>query len=240
MMRSTAWFHPSSPRARNHPAGWTFLFWLLILLLVILAMQSGCSSVPVQDSLAPTIHNAATGVVSVMGDEERGTGIVISRMEGQWVIVTCAHVINKPGDYWVDDFKASILGVNKENDVGVLVVRDTGQHYQVLHPAAHVKLLEHVTAVGILSAGWVFMDGHIASLSLEGNIVMNTGLQPGMSGGPVLDDAGEVVGMTDACALAWDSPNETFGFAVPASTVAWAVKHLDKPIPALRWFNFLR
>lgn len=228
MMRSTAFFRPSEPRtSRPHFQRW------LILLLGVWILLAGCVSTspvpPIASSSLTILSAASAGVVSIKGEFERGTGIVVSRKSGYWAIVTCAHVIDRPRGYTVDGLNARVIGVNKDADVGVLAVKDVGQKYRPLHSATHITLLEHVTAVGILSDGWVFMDGHISSLDLDGDIGANTGVQPGMSGGPLLDDAGDVVAMTEGCAVAWAGSNETLGLFTPAKTVSDAVAHLDTP-----------
>ena len=164
-------------------------------------------------------------------------------------IVTNWHVIRgaadarvslKDGTSWI----ARVMGSDPSRDVAVLMIdAPTNSLTPVSHPPG-VRLrvgqtvlaignpfgLDHTLTVGVISA----MGRELRSGSepvLRGLIQTDAAINPGSSGGPLLDSAGELVGMNTALA----SPSGAFagiGFAVPVDAVRDSVSRILGAIPA--------
>ena len=167
-----------------------------------------------------------------------GSGVVLST-EGD--ILTNAHVVEGASGIKVTLFgdrnarDADLVGLDRESDVAVIKVRDTngleGRPVR-LGSSAQVEVGDDVVAIGnalALPGGPTVTEGIVSALdrSLEGGGQQLTGLiqtdaaiNPGNSGGPLVNAAGEVIGINTAViqntgrALA-----QNIGFAIAVDTI---------------------
>ena len=129
--------------------------------------------------------------------------------------------------------RASVVGQDASTDLAVLRVETSGLPYAKLGESAGLRVGQLVIAMGnpygfqsTVSTGVVSALGRTLR-SLEGrlieNIIQHTApLNPGNSGGPLLDSHGRVVGINTAIiALA-----QGIGFSIPADTARWVVSQL--------------
>src|SRR6185369_1322171 len=130
-------------------------------------------------------------------------------------------------------FEAMPVGTDPATDLAVLRANGSGLPYATLGNSAAVKAGQLVIAIGnplgfqsTVSTGVVSALGR-ALRSREGrlieNIIQHTApLNPGNSGGPLVDSRGRVVGVNTAIIVM----AQGIGFSVPAATARWVVSEL--------------
>jgi len=168
-----------------------------------------------------------------------GSGIIIS---SNGYIVTNNHVVDGATKVTVTlsngrTFKATIIGTDAQTDLAVLKIDANNLSY--LHflnsSLEQLSVLDPVVAVGnalALPGGPTWTTGVVSNLgrSIEENtgVVLNDIIQTdaainaGNSGGPLLDEAGQVVGINVAIA----SNAENIGFAISTDTAIPVVESL--------------
>ena len=128
-------------------------------------------------------------------------------------IATCWHVVAGSNDISVEfpggvRTKAKILAKDPVNDVVVLKISGTGYNHDSLPiRPRNTKIADKVFTVGyplasLLGQSQKYTDGTISSLSGVGGdgryFQISTPMQPGNSGGPLVDESGAVIGLTSA------------------------------------------
>jgi putative serine protease PepD len=196
----------------------------------------------------------SAGVVAIKAitseGEDEGTGIVLN---DKGLILTNDHVIKGATNLTVDasgsshkTTSAKIVGVEANQDLALIEVDPSGLGLIPLALASSSSLkvgdtvyaigtpygLEETFTKGIVSA----LDREIAApdgAKITGSIQTDAALNPGNSGGPLLDEQGEVVGVnsqiaSDAARSEDSQPGSTgVGFAISSNTVAAAVKKIE-------------
>jgi putative serine protease PepD len=172
-----------------------------------------------------------------------GTGFVVDR-KGH--IVTAAHVVDGASSITVTfqdgtTRTAKLLGKDDATDVAVLSVNPSGL---TLHPlglgsSSGLEIGNAVAAIGdpftyqrSLSTGVVSgLDRTISApngFTVAHAIQTDAALNPGNSGGPVLDASGKVVGIVDQIATNGSSDTSSgVGFAVPIDLVKGELSQLE-------------
>jgi putative serine protease PepD len=168
--------------------------------------------------------------------EGAGTGIVLST-DGK--ILTNAHVVadatsitvTLPGES--TPRAAQLIGVDTTADVAVLQLSDvSGLTPAPLATVSTLGVGDDVVAIGnalALDGGPTVTSGIVSALNrsietesgtLKGLIQTDAAISSGNSGGPLVNAAGQVVGLNTAAALSGGGVNaENIGFAIPISTV---------------------
>ena len=164
----------------------------------------------------------------------QGSGFVYNFM-GQNVIVTNYHVVDGAVNITVtfangNAYTATALGSDPYAELGVLSVDAPEEEFVPIEVASSTSLQvgDPVIVVGtpyglagLMSAGYVSALGRTLTAETTGgyviaNVIQTTAaLNPGNSGGPVLNYKGQVVGI--ATAIVADS--EGLGFAIPSNTI---------------------
>jgi S1-C subfamily serine protease len=175
---------------------------------------------------------AATGAAGVVGLEHRrgqGSGVVLSP---DGYILTNAHVARAGGALRVRlpgaaVAPAEIVGADERTDLAVVRTPATGPAPLELADSRAVQVGQLVMAIGnplgfdrSVSLGVVsalFRELPTRDGVLEGLIQTDAAVNPGHSGGPLLDMDGHVVGINTAML----TPARGIGFAVPAHTASW-------------------
>ena len=175
---------------------------------------------------------AATGAAGVVGLEHRrgqGSGVVLSP---DGYILTNAHVaraggalrVRRPGG---SVSEAELIGTDERTDLAVVRTRHAGPPPLHLADSRGVEVgqlvmaignplgLERSVSLGVVSA--LFRELPTRDGILEGLIQTDAAVNPGHSGGPLLDMDGRVVGINTAML----TPARGIGFAVPARTASW-------------------
>ncbi len=133
-----------------------------------------------------------------------GTGFFVS---ADGYVVTNAHVVEGCSEPKLvcglaAPVPALVLALDTANDLALLKADITSDHVATLRSG--VRMGEGIAAFGyplqgVLSAGGNFTVGHVSALAGlnndSGRIQISAPIQPGNSGGPVVDQSGNVVGV---------------------------------------------
>ncbi|GAA1557170.1 hypothetical protein GCM10009789_08140 [Kribbella sancticallisti] len=197
-----------------------------------------------QGSIAAAAASVLPGVVSVRAGQATGSGFAI---DTQGHVVTNAHVVEGARNVSVvlsngRSLDARILGVDANNDLAVLQVSGdpSGLRALTLGKSSQLKVGDPVLAVGsplglegTVTAGIVsavnrqarFGDGGTRQTAIQTDAAIN----PGNSGGPLVNAAGQVVGVNTAIATLGSSSrsgNIGIGFAIPVDRMTTIVEGL--------------
>jgi S1-C subfamily serine protease len=192
----------------------------------------------VVEAVGPAIVSVSTGRPTGDGEFEpvgAGSGFVITP---DGYIVTNSHVVVQAGGIqagFVDGRRldAMVIGSDPSTDLAVIRVSGSGFPYAELGDSSALRVGQLVIAVGnpfgfqsTVSTGVVSALGR-ALRSQDGrlieNIIQHTApLNPGNSGGPLVDSRGRVIGINTAIiALA-----QGIGFAIPSATARTVIPQL--------------
>lgn len=177
------------------------------------------------------------------GGTATGSGFVIS---SDGYIVTNAHVINGADTVLVKlgangkTQTAKVVGTDESTDIALLKVDGSGLKPLSLANSSDVQVGDPTYAIGspygldlTLTTGVVSaLNRSIESpngYAINGVLQTDAALNPGNSGGPLIDAHGRVVGVNSQIATGSSSQsggNVGVGFAVPSDTVARIVEQL--------------
>jgi S1-C subfamily serine protease len=174
----------------------------------------------------------------------RGTGSgFIWDSEGH--VVTNYHVIEKASEATAKladgrSYRASLVGASPAHDIAVLKIGvDFKRPPAVPVGTSHdLKVGQKVFAIGNpFGLDWTLTTGIVSALDRSLNeetgntidhlIQTDAAINPGNSGGPLLDSAGELIGINTAI-YSPSGANAGIGFAVPVDTVKRVVPQLIK------------
>jgi S1-C subfamily serine protease len=161
----------------------------------------------------------------------QGSGFV-NNFTGEMMVITNNHVIENAIDINVtfsngNTYSAVVEGASSDTDVAVLTTNAPQSEYKPLSfvSSSTLKVGDPVTVVGTpYGLAGSMSNGIISALNRTittdqttmTNIIQTTApLNPGNSGGPLMNYLGEVVGM--ATAIVEDS--QGLGFAIPSDTI---------------------
>jgi putative serine protease PepD len=196
----------------------------------------------------------SSGVVAIKAitsdGEDEGTGIVLN---DKGLILTNDHVVSGATRLTVDvhgsstdTVSAKLVGEEANDDLALIKVNPSGLGLKPLTLASTKSVqvgdavyaigspygLEETLTRGIVSALDRTIDAPNGS-KITGAIQTDAALNPGNSGGPLLNDEGEVIGVnsqiaSDSASVDGSQPGSTgVGFAISSNTVAQAVKKIE-------------
>ena len=170
--------------------------------------------------------------------QDQGSGFIYN-FGGQMIILTNYHVVAGTSSLNVTfvnekKYSASILGSNPSSDFAVLSINTPGNEFSPLEIVSSSTLrvgdsaivvgtpygLEGSMSVGIVSA----LNRTLVTDDFSiGNVIQTTApLNPGNSGGPLLNHKGQVVGICTAIA----QESQGIGFAIPSDTILENIKEI--------------
>lgn len=159
-----------------------------------------------------------------------GSGIILSE---DGYIVTNAHVVDgaeviKVVLYNEEEYEATIVGSDKQTDIAVLKIDENNLVKAELGDSTQVEIGEDCYVLGNpggLSLQSSFSDGIISGLdriiTTEDSIYSMTVIQttaavnPGNSGGALINEYGQIIGITSSKVVSTDF--EGIGFAIPTA-----------------------
>jgi S1-C subfamily serine protease len=189
-------------------------------------------------SLADLYEDIKDSVVLVQGITQngfvQGSGFVYSH-QGRNVILTNYHVIQGATNISItfqngNGYAASILGSDPYADFAVVSVNAPTSEFKPLKitSSSTLRVGEPVIAIGnpyglvgslttgVISAlGRTIVEDSVNRFSIANVIQTSTPINPGNSGGPMLNAAGEVIGMSTAIV----SDSQGLAFAIPSNTI---------------------
>ena len=175
------------------------------------------------------VQRARPAVVLLRGAQVQGTGFLIT---DTGVIATNAHVVrDQPRLSAIlankEELPARIVFVDAELDFALVKIDGTGMPHLVLADLSDVAQGESVIAIGNPGAGMPnsVTKGIVSAVGPKPELGAGTWIQtdaavnPGNSGGPLLDSAGEVIGINTARAVAAPAamPLAGIGFALSSA-----------------------
>lgn len=194
--------------------------------------------IAVVDAVGPAVVSLFTGGDPSHGAAERqgaGSGVIITP---DGYLLTNSHVVGKAKQLRTvftsgRRVSAALVGRDPDTDLAVLRAEATALPYATLGESSQLRVGQLVIAMGnplgfesTVSTGVISALGR-AFRSQNGrlieNVIQHTApLNPGNSGGPLLDSRGRVIGINTAIIAA----AQGIGFAIPANTAKWVVSHL--------------
>jgi len=164
-----------------------------------------------------------------------GSGVVVAP---DGYILTNSHVIAGATSVevrFMDDraYTAALVGADPATDIAAVRIDTADLPYAVLGGSETLRTGQLVVAIGnplgfdsTVSTGVVSSHGRVLR-SQEGrlveNIIQHTApLNPGSSGGPLVNARGHVVGINTAIIV----QAQGIGFAIPADTASWVLSQL--------------
>jgi S1-C subfamily serine protease len=191
-----------------------------------------------------TVDQAGPAVVSVHVGRQRQDAIVAAG-SGSGVIVTPdgylltnQHVVHRADSVEIglingDRVAASVIAADASTDLALLRAQTASLPALGLYAKDVPRVGQLVVAIGnpygfeaTVSAGVVSAHGRVLRGSdgrlIEGVIQHTSPLNPGNSGGPLVDSSSRVVGINTAIIAA----AQGIGFAIPAATAEWVVSEV--------------
>lgn len=159
-----------------------------------------------QQDFSGIIEDVIKGVVTIRTDSSAGTGFII---EDNGYIVTNFHVLQNSDSVEVQTFdgkpyEASIIGVDEETDIALIKIQRLNSDKLTFAGLDEVQIGEKVIAIGNpLGLEFTVTEGIISALNrrgpngLENYLQTDVVLNPGNSGGPLINKEGKVVGINN-------------------------------------------
>jgi S1-C subfamily serine protease len=186
----------------------------------------------ISDATTALVQKLSKSVVSVNAQMSRGTGVVLDK---QGYIVTCNHVLQGCNTVRVGQgertFEARVVGTDTYNDLALLKTEqgdfepielgdaqnlNTGQF--VLALANPFNRKQPTATTGIVTNPDSTIRG-FRGTAMENVIATDAKLNPGFSGGPLVDAEGKLIGINTA--YVWQR-----GIAIPVNKVKTVTNRL--------------
>ena len=178
---------------------------------------------------------------STPDQQASGSGVIMS---GDGYIVTNNHVIDGASDINVTlsnrkSYKATVIGADPSTDLAVIKIDAANLPYMMMGNSDDAKLGQWVLAVGyplnldvtvtagIISAKSRSIGINKSQSAIESFIQTDAAVNPGNSGGALINTEGELIGINSAIA----SPTGSYAgysYAIPVNIVKKAVNDLIK------------
>ena len=194
--------------------------WLQKIIIPATLIETAATFVVVCPQVAialspPEVNKVAYQITVRIGEENRGSGVIIGRQGKTYTVLTNWHVVEQPSQYTVQTFDGEIYYFDSsqvkrlvEADLAV-VYFTSGQEYPIAYRGNSEQLIEsqRVYLAGYPgsnipgSGNYRFYSeniiGFLSPSEIEDGyeLIFSGEPIPGMSGGPILDDDGQVVGI---------------------------------------------
>lgn len=194
-------------------------------LICLLLTSCTLLSIPRYSLWLPTLveqptHPKFESVVVVNSPHGQGTGFVVNIIAEHVYILTAAHVVPEEWvPYFAGNQSATTIAIDETHDLALLAVKNSGL-YDKIHQFGLVEVEDPVWVVGYVELNGiigVIHPGFVVSTDFDGYIAYNGGGGRGMSGGPMFNKSGEVVGIASFVTTEWFVPNFTEFCFVPSS-----------------------
>ncbi|MEK6832998.1 MAG: trypsin-like peptidase domain-containing protein [Nanoarchaeota archaeon] len=178
------------------------------------------------------IEDSLKSVVTIRTDVAQGTGFIIS---DEGYIVTNAHVLSggrqlEVLDYEQDEHPTELIGYNITLDIALLKISGNYNSLE-LGDSNDVQIGEKVIAIGNpLGLQFSVSEGIVSAINREGSnglkiyIQTDAALNPGNSGGPLINKQGEVIGINNFKI----GSSESLGFALESNYIKEVVNQISQ------------
>ena len=177
------------------------------------------------------IENSIKGVVTIRTNVGQGTGFIIDE---RGYLVTNAHVlaggnIIQAINYEQEGLNAELIGYDANFDVALLKI--PGEHDKLkLANSENIQIGEKVIAIGnplglqfSVSEGIVSAVHRIGPNRIEAYIQTDAALNPGNSGGPLINKEGKVIGLNNFKI----GSGESLGFALESNYIKEIINEIS-------------
>jgi S1-C subfamily serine protease len=208
------------------------------------------------DAIASKVDPGLVDINTTLGyqqEQAAGTGIVLT---SNGVILTNNHVINGATSISVTDvgnhktYTASVVGYDRTKDIAVLQLHNASGLQTATLASSNASVGQNVVGVGnaggtggtpSAAGGTVTAlnqsitasdDGDGTSEQLSGLIETNADIQPGDSGGALVNTSGEVLGVDTAASAGFsfqsnDQSSGNQGYAIPINTALTIARAIE-------------
>jgi len=186
----------------------------------------------VSEDFSDVIEDSIQSVVTVKTNVGQGTGFIITK---DGFIITNAHVLSggktvETLNYEQDEIETSFIGYNSDLDLALLKI--TGEYTPLkFADSDDVQIGEKVIAIGNpLGLQFSVSQGIVSGIhregpnGLEAYIQTDAALNPGNSGGPLINTGGKVIGINNFKS----SSGESLGFALESNYIIDAVNEISQ------------
>jgi len=181
------------------------------------------------------VQNAIKSVVSVRTDVGQGTGFLVSP-EGY--VVTNIHILQDGSEIYVLNYErekidAGLMGYNEKFDLALLKLEDKKSNYSYLDlgDSDEVEAGQKVVAIGNpLGLEFSVSEGIVSAVHRQGvnnvsaYLQTDAALNPGNSGGPLIDTQGEVIGINNFKV----KESENLGFALESNYIRSVINSISQ------------
>jgi serine protease Do len=164
-----------------------------------------------------------------------GTGLIVSS-EGE--IVTVAHLVKNATKIWVSidgkkQYKAKVIATDKSSDIALLKIKASGLQVPTFGDPNKLKVGEWVLSIGApfgfeksASQGIISARGRKLPTNKKiGYLQTDVAVNPGNSGGPLINTDGEVIGINSQI-YSKSGGYQGVSFAIPIFDVLEALKRV--------------
>lgn len=191
---------------------------LLSLIFVVAVLFASTLSVYAIGFNAEEVYDS---VFVIYSGNSLGSGFAV----GKNCIVTNAHVVSSKRNIYVqsyagDEYQATIIGLDESKDIAVLAIEGVNFAYLPIADISTTKIGDDVYAIGApKSMAYTLTKGVISAkeriVGRNSYIQIDAAINEGNSGGPLLNDSGQVLGMNTLKM----SDSEGIGLAIPANVI---------------------
>jgi tetratricopeptide (TPR) repeat protein len=165
-------------------------------------------------SSSQNVYQVAKQTTVLIGGQNPGSGVIFAKAGNTYYVLTAKHVVATPDEYEIiaadgKRYPVDYNKVKKLSNIDLAVIEFTSQQP---HATARLGNSQQVQeGDGIFVVGWpvpddaitqptrIITEGKIAGLQTNGadgyELVYSNSTSPGMSGGPVLDAQGQLIGI---------------------------------------------
>lgn len=215
------------------------MFYQLLFTIFSLATTSLSAAVPIHETIEKTMPKVVAIYVETLSDTEvnntsgqpkttklsTGTGFFVNN---QGLIITNAHVVNQAKNIVVKTYDgqeatANVIGLDHDSDIALINTPITNAPFITFEQLAEAKVGDTVYAIGnnfglphSLTKGIISATHRFNSQSkIEDFIQTDTAINMGNSGGPLINQHGDIIGI-NSINMSISGGNNGVAFAIPA------------------------
>ena len=198
------------------------------ILAILAALACGASATPAPDSVADVTEQALSSVVQIITDSGSGTGFIVSE---NGLVVTNRHIVGSARRVTVltatgEEYRGEVVQRHSVLDLAYVEI-DSDRAFTPLTigDANGVSVGEAVIAIGYPLGEELGLEPTVSrgiiSAKRDDYLQTDPSLNPGNSGGPLLNASGNVIGVITARVESTETgrPVSGIGFAIPVNAV---------------------
>lgn len=185
----------------------------IVLVVVILAIAYYMAD----EFVTPPTGDPYSGILVATNNITQGSCVVVAHHEGWWYAVTAQHVTTQGTETLLVDqaYESEIVRIDPQMDLAL--IRFQSPEVYATYGFADAEMGESCRTVGWYDDAQVAYEGAVVTLYwTTGLTASNTGVHPGCSGGALLNEDGQLIGMTIAMSAMYGGVLDSTVFAVPS------------------------